>query len=90
MAYQHAAAYSDLEQCNLVGCADIVRKNAEAFAEEYDIDDDGVFEDYEEMLATVEPDVVSICTPPATHADLVVAPPRAASSTPSTARSPWR
>jgi len=39
---------------------------------EYDIDDDGVFEDYEEMLATVEPDVVSICTPPATHADLVV------------------
>jgi len=72
MAYQHAAAYSDLEQCNLVGCADIVRKNAEAFAEEYDIDDDGVFEDYEEMLATVEPDVVSICMPPATHADLVV------------------
>jgi len=71
MAYQHAAAYSDPEQCNLVGCADIVRKNAEALPRST-IDDDGVFEDYEEMLATVEPDVVSICTPPATHADLVV------------------
>jgi len=72
MAYQHAAAYSDLDHCNLVGCADIVRENAEAFAEEYDIDDAGVYEDYEEMLAAVEPDVVSICTPPATHSDLVV------------------
>ena len=72
MAYRHASAYERLEDCRLVGCADIVSENAEGFAEAYDIPDAGVFEDYEAMLAAVEPDVVSVCTPPATHADLVV------------------
>jgi len=72
MAYQHAEAYADLDNCRLVGCADIVKQNATAFAEEFDIPSDGVFTDYQEMLAAVEPDIVSICTPPATHADLVV------------------
>ncbi|WP_372480925.1 Gfo/Idh/MocA family protein (plasmid) [Halomicrobium sp. HM KBTZ05] len=72
MAYRHAAAYRELDNCRLVGAADIVRENAEAFADEYDVPADGVFEDYEAMLAAVEPDIVSICTPPATHADLVV------------------
>jgi len=72
MAYRHAAAYRELDNCRLVGAADIVPENAAAFADEYDIPADGVFEDYEAMLAEVEPDIVSICTPPATHADLVV------------------
>ncbi|WP_209309431.1 Gfo/Idh/MocA family protein [Haloarcula amylovorans] len=72
MAYQHADAYERLDDCRLTGCADIVRENAEAFAETYDIPDGGVFEDYEQMLAAVEPDIVSVCTPPSTHAELVV------------------
>jgi len=72
MAYQHAAAYEKLDSCELVACADIVRENAEAFAVRHGIDEEGVFEDYEEMLAAVEPDVVSVCTPPSTHSDLVV------------------
>jgi len=72
MAYQHATAYEQLGECRLVGCADIVRENAEAFAERNDIPAHGVYEDYEEMLSSLQPDVVSICTPPATHADLVV------------------
>ncbi|AGN01828.1 oxidoreductase domain-containing protein [Salinarchaeum sp. Harcht-Bsk1] len=72
MAYQHASAYERLGNCELVGCADIVRENAEAFADRHDIDEDGVFEDYEEMVEAVDPDVVSVCTPPATHADIVV------------------
>jgi len=72
MAYRHAAAYEQLDNCRLVGCADIVRENAEAFAETYDIPPGGVFEDYETMLATRDPDVVSVCTPPSTHAELVV------------------
>jgi UDP-N-acetylglucosamine 3-dehydrogenase len=72
MAYQHAAAYEKLGNTELVGCADVVRENAEAFAERHEIPDDGVFEDYRAMLEAVEPDVVSVCTPPATHADIVV------------------
>ena len=72
MAYHHAAAYGKVDDCDLVACADIVRENAEAFADEFGLDDDAVFEDYEAMLAAVEPDVVSVCVPPAIHAEIVV------------------
>ncbi|MCU4742442.1 Gfo/Idh/MocA family oxidoreductase [Natronoglomus mannanivorans] len=72
MAYQHGKAYSDLSDCDLVACADIVRENAADFAAEFDIDDENVFEDHLEMLRAIEPDVVSIATPVPTHADLVV------------------
>lgn len=72
MAYHHAAAYEKVDDCRLVACADIVRENAEAFATEFGVDDDGVFEDYEAMLETVEPDVVSICVPPAAHAEIAL------------------
>ena len=72
MAYQHAAGYQRLEDCRLVACADVVEANARAFASEHDIPDSGVFTDYEVMLRAHDPDIVSICTPPATHADLVV------------------
>ncbi|WP_335343118.1 Gfo/Idh/MocA family oxidoreductase [Halomontanus rarus] len=72
MAYRHGEAYEGLSQCDLVGCADIVRENAEAFADEFDIADENVYEDYQEMLHAVEPDVVSICTPVPTHAELVI------------------
>jgi len=70
MAYRHADGYRRLEQCALVACADIVRENAEAFADNFDLE--GVYEDHETMLEAVEPDIVSICVPPAVHADLVV------------------
>jgi len=72
MAYHHATAYQKVDACELVACADIVRENAEAFADEFALDEDGIFEDYETMLAEVEPDVVSICVPPAIHADIAV------------------
>jgi len=72
MAYRHAEAYEQLDNCRLVGCADIVAENASAFAEQFGIPANGEFTDYEEMLAALEPDIVSICTPPATHADLVI------------------
>ncbi|MFB6151545.1 MAG: FG-GAP-like repeat-containing protein [Haloarculaceae archaeon] len=69
MAYRHAAAYDRIDDCELVACADIVRENAEQFSERFDVP--GVFEDYETMLAEAEPDVVSVCVPPAVHADIV-------------------
>ncbi|SFH48221.1 Predicted dehydrogenase [Halorubrum aquaticum] len=70
MAYRHASGYQRLESCSLVACADIVPENAEAFAEHHGLD--AVYEDHEVMLEEVEPDIVSICVPPAVHADLVV------------------
>jgi predicted dehydrogenase len=74
MAYRHASAYDRLadHDCRLAGVADVVVENAAAFADQFGIDDDAVFESHDELLATVEPDVVSVCTPPDTHADIVV------------------
>ena len=72
MAYRHAAGYERLDDCELVACADVVPENAAAFAEAHDIDDSHVYEDYEAMLDEAEPDVVSVCVPPALHADIVV------------------
>ena len=72
MAYRHAPGYQRLDGVELVACADIVRENAESFADSFDIRSEHVYEDYEEMLDGAEPDVVSVCVPPAIHADIVV------------------
>lgn len=72
MAYHHARGYAQLNSCRLVGCADIVPEHGRAFAETFDIPQRHVYEDYRELLRKVTPDVVSICTPPAEHADLVI------------------
>ncbi len=72
MAYRHAAGYDRLDECELVAVADLVRENAEAFADRYEIPHDNIFENFEDMLATETPDVVSIATPVPTHAPLVL------------------
>ncbi|MFC7008676.1 Gfo/Idh/MocA family protein [Halalkalicoccus salilacus] len=69
MAYRHARGYRRLDDCMLIGCADIVRENAERFADEFDIDH--VYEDYEEMVRQTQPDIVSVCVPPKVHAEIV-------------------
>lgn len=70
MAYQHADAYSVLENCELVACADIVQENAEAFARAYNIP--RVYLNHQEMLEKEELDIVSICVWPNLHAQLVI------------------
>lgn len=72
MAYRHAQAYERVDDCTLVACADIVRENAVAFAGRFEIDEDHIYEDYGTMLSETSPDIVSICTPPKTHAGIVV------------------
>ncbi|SIR74853.1 Predicted dehydrogenase [Haladaptatus litoreus] len=72
MAYLHADAYDALDNCSLIACADLVRSHAETFADRFDIHEQHVYEDYMAMLRDVEPDIVSVCTPVPTHADIVV------------------
>lgn len=72
MAYHHATGYERQDQCELVACADIVPENARAFADEFGIDDANVFENYDVMLREVEPEIVSVCVPPAIHSDIVI------------------
>jgi len=71
MGYRHARDYRDIENCSLVACADIVPKHARDFAAEFGVADERVYEDYCELLADIEPDLVSVCTPPKTHPDIV-------------------
>ncbi|GAA0249734.1 Gfo/Idh/MocA family protein [Haladaptatus pallidirubidus] len=72
MAYRHADGYQRLSNCRLHACADIVRENATAFADEFGIPHQNVFENFDEMLQKTEPDIVSIATPVPTHADIVI------------------
>jgi len=72
MGYRHARGYERIDQCELIACADVSEENAQTFARTFDIDRAHVFEDYEEMLAEAAPDIVSVCTPPKTHADIVI------------------
>lgn len=71
-AYLHADAFVAREDCEVVACVDIVPDYGAKFAEEFDIDDAHVFEDHETMLSAVDPDLVSICTPIRTHADITI------------------
>lgn len=72
MAYRHARGYADHPSCRLVACADLVEEHALAFADRNEIDATNVFTDYGTLLEAVDPDVVSVCTPVPTHAEIVV------------------
>jgi predicted dehydrogenase len=72
MAYQHAAAYKALPPgtVELVACADISHENGEAFKGANGLQ--RWYESYHEMLAAEHLDMVSICTWPHLHAQMVV------------------
>lgn len=71
-AYLHADAYAAREDCAIVACADVVRDYAEGFSAEFDLPPDGVYESHDAMLEGADPDLVSVCTPIPTHADIVI------------------
>ncbi len=70
--YRHAEAYLERDDCRLVACADLEQSYATSFAETFDITPEGVFTAHREMLESVNPDVVSVCTPIAAHEPVVV------------------
>jgi len=72
IGYAHGNGYRQRDDVSLVAVADIVPENAAAYAEEFGVEGDSVFEDHREMLRAVDPDIVSVCTPPQSHADIVV------------------
>lgn len=72
MGYRHASGYEELDNCDLIACADLVQENAEAFAEFWGIDSSNIYEDYHIMIDEIKPDIVSITVPTPKHADLVL------------------
>jgi predicted dehydrogenase len=83
MSHAHVHGYQETGRCDLVAVADISRENAEAFAARWEKrerpGDDrrpplpAVYLDYREMLAAVRPQIVSVCTWPHLHAEMVIA-----------------
>ena len=65
----HARSILEIENAHFVGAADIVHSRAVAFTEKYG---GTAFLDYAELLLSDEVDVVCICTPSGTHADLAI------------------
>jgi predicted dehydrogenase len=67
----HAAGYAAAPDATLVACADPVLENARALAEKHG--GVTVYADYRRLLAEERPDVVSICTWPHLHREMVEA-----------------
>lgn len=68
-AQSHAAAWSRLEGVRLAGLCDPEPAALRAATELWGVPDG--FARVEDMLAAVEPELVSVCTPDATHADVL-------------------
>lgn len=74
MAHHHAVAYKALPpgEVVLAACCDLYRERAEAFAGMYGIPSGAVYTDYHQMLARENLDIVSVCTWPDVHAQIVI------------------
>jgi UDP-N-acetylglucosamine 3-dehydrogenase len=68
----HVQAYL-ANGCDVVALADIRPENAEAFRTEHALPNAQIFTDYKQMLNEAQPDIVSVCTWPHLHAEMVIA-----------------
>ncbi|MCD4740588.1 Gfo/Idh/MocA family oxidoreductase [archaeon] len=67
MGRHHVRVYSELENTELVGIADLDLKRAEELAKQYNTN---AYKDYSELLLKEKPDCVSIVVPTAFHAQI--------------------
>ena len=70
IGYTHGETYTRNAQVKLVAVADINQENLEAYQATFDLAQG--FRDYREMLANVQPDIVSICTYVGLHRQMIV------------------
>lgn len=70
MSHQHARGYRASPDCRIVALADLNLENARAFQVEHG--GDTLYTDYHEMLSQEHPDIVSVCTWPHLHAQMVI------------------
>jgi len=69
VAWWQANAVKNVPEVKIVACSSRKEENREAFAKEFG---GAPYADYHDMLASDEVDVVSICTPSGTHADIAI------------------
>lgn len=71
IARAHGAGWQGVPQARIVAVADIAEQARSAFAAQFGVEK--TYADYRDMLATERPDVVSICTWPPLHCEMVLA-----------------
>ncbi len=69
--YSHARGYRRSSDAELVACADLDADRAVRFARAFGLDQSAVFEDADQLLCETSPDIVSVCTPPASHPRII-------------------
>ena len=70
LVYGHAQSYDAVADTTLVGVSDTDGLKLETSAKKFNVPG---YTNYEDMLREEEPHVVSICTPPHTHCDIIQA-----------------
>jgi UDP-N-acetylglucosamine 3-dehydrogenase len=71
MSHAHAMGYKASPDAEIIALADINLENAKAFQEQHG--GERIYENYQEMLEKEDLDIVSICTWPHLHCEMVVA-----------------
>ncbi|CAA9553107.1 MAG: Glucose-fructose oxidoreductase [uncultured Thermomicrobiales bacterium] len=71
MSHFHARGYAESPDARIVALADLNEDNARAFQAEHG--GDRIYQDYREMLREERLDIVSVCTWPQLHAEMVIA-----------------
>jgi predicted dehydrogenase len=66
---RHAAGYLATGRTELVGVADVIKERADGYAEKYG---SRAYGSAKELLADQQPDLVSVPTPPGTHAEIAL------------------
>ena len=70
LPYSHAAGYTGVDRTDLIAVSDVDMEKAETIGERYNASKR--YADYREMIEKETPDIVSIATRPATHAEITV------------------
>ena len=71
IARTHAGYYAASDRTEIVAGCDVSDERLSAFCDEREIE--GRYTDYEQMLAEVQPDIVSVCTWNGTHMPIAIA-----------------
>lgn len=69
---KHMPSLSKLDGIEMVCFCDIIEERAEKAAKKYGIEGAKVYTDYKEMLDNEQTDVIHVCTPNKSHADITI------------------
>lgn len=70
---KHLPSLAKVKEVEIVAFCDVIIERAEEVQETYGTADSKVFADYKEMLAEMDLDVVHVCTPNISHAEISIA-----------------